>query len=227
MKPVGGGRWRAWLEAARADYLTTLEPNPYNGALDLGRAMAWLRERLPPDAIVTVDAGNHTGWPQRFLQFGRPRRLLGPTAGAMGYSVPAAVAASIVHPDRLVIGCVGDGGFMMSGLEVATAVQCGARPVILVFNNRMYGTIRMHQEREHPTRVVGTDLNSPDFAALSRALGCHGETVTRTDEFAPALERAIDSGKAAVVELQTDPELITTRMTLTALREAALARTKQ
>lgn len=226
LKPVGGARWRAWLEAARADYLATLEPNPYNGALDLGRVMVGLRDRLPRDAIVTVDAGNHTGWPQRFLGFGRPGRLLGPTAGAMGYSVPAAVAASIVHPNRLVIGCVGDGGFMMSGMEVATAVQCGAKPVILVFNNKMYGTIRMHQEREHPTRVVGTDLNSPDFAALGRALGCHGETVTRTDEFAPALERAIASGMAAVIELQADPEIITTRTTLTALREAARARTK-
>ena len=142
----------------------------------------------------------------------------------MGYSVPAAVAASLVHPDRLTIGAVGDGGFMMSGLEIATAVQHGAAPIVLVFNNATYGTIRMHQEREHPARVVGTDLKSPDFAALGRAMGAHGETVTRTAEFAPAFERAVAARKPAVIELKTDPELISTRTTLTAIREAALKR---
>ncbi|MBL8835690.1 MAG: thiamine pyrophosphate-binding protein [Alphaproteobacteria bacterium] len=226
IRRVEGSRWRGWTEAARADYLNSLEPTPYNGALDMGRAFGWLRDTLPRDAIVTVDAGNHTGWPQRYLRYGRPGREIGPTNGAMGYSVPAAVAASLVHKDRLVVGCVGDGGFMMSGQEVATAVQYGGKPIILVFNNNIYGTIRMHQEREHPTRVVGTDLVNPDFAALGRAMGCHGESVHRTDEFAPAFERAVKSGKAAVIELRTDPELITTRTTITAIREAALARAK-
>jgi len=226
LRRVDGARWRKWTEAAHADYLATLEPTPYNGALDMGRAFGWLRDSLPRDAIVTVDAGNHTGWPQRYLRYGRPGREIGPTNGAMGYSVPAAVAASLVHKDRLVVGCVGDGGFMMSGQEVATAVQYGGKPIILVFNNSIYGTIRMHQEREHPTRVVGTDLVNPDFAAIGRAMGCHGETVHKTDEFAPAFERAMRSGKAAVLELRTDPELITTRTTITAIREAALARAK-
>jgi acetolactate synthase-1/2/3 large subunit len=221
MAPVDGRKWAKWTEAARADYVATLEPQPYNGALDMGRAMVALRDRLPDDFIVTLDAGNHTGWPQRYLVEHRPARLVGPTSGAMGYSVPAAVAASLVHPNRLVIGFVGDGGFMMSGQEVATAVQYGAKPIIIVFNNRMYGTIRMHQEREHPERVVGTDLSVHDFAAMGRAMGTHGETVKRTDEFLPALERAIKSGKAAVIECQTDPELISTRMTITGLREAA------
>ena len=220
-RPVDGTKWKAWTEAARADYLATLEPTPYNGALDVGRALAQLRDWLPRDAIITLDAGNHTGWPQRYLSYGRPGRELGPTSGAMGYSVPAAVAAKLVHPDRLVLSFVGDGGFMMSGQEMATAVQYGANVITFVLNNRMYGTIRMHQEREHPGRVVGTDLVNPDFAALARAMGCHGETVTRTDEFQPALERAIAAGKPAVIELQTDPELVTTRTTLTALREAA------
>ncbi len=225
-RPVDGTRWRAWTEAARADYLESLQPAPYNGALDLGRAFASLRDTLPRDAIVTLDAGNHTGWPQRFLSFGRPGREIGPTSGAMGYSVPAAVAASLVHPDRLVIGCVGDGGFQMAGQELATAVQYGGKPIVMVFNNGTYGTIRMHQEREHPTRVVGTDLVNPDFVAMGRAMGCHGELVTRTDEFAPAFERAANSGRAALIELRTDPEVITTRTTITAIREAALARAK-
>ena len=227
LKPARPPGWSAWTESAHADYLASLEPSPYNGALDMGRAMAELRSKLPRDAIVTLDAGNHTGWPMRYLSFGRPGRLLGPTSGAMAYSMPAAVAASLVHRDRLVLGTVGDGGFMMSGQEFTTAVQHGGKPVILLFNNRSYGTIRMHQEREHPERVVGTDLVNPDFAALARAYGGHGETVTRTDEFIPAFERAVATGKAALIELKTDPELVTTRTTVTALREAAKARAKE
>ena len=220
LKPQAAPRWGAWTESARKDYVANLEPSPYNGALDMGRAMTALRAALPADAIVTLDAGNHTGWPMRYLSFGRPGRLIGPTSGAMAYSVPAAVAASLVHRDRVVIGCVGDGGFQMSGQEFATAVQHGGKPIILVFNNKTYGTIRMHQEREQPERVVGTDLVNPDFAAMARAMGGHGETVTRTDEFMPAFERARGSGKAAVIELRTDTDLLTTRMTITALHEA-------
>jgi len=220
LKPSASPRWGAWTETLRKEYLATLEPSPYNGALDMGRAMASLRDTLPRDAIVTLDAGNHTGWPMRYLSFGRPGRLVGPTSGAMAYSVPAAVAASLVHRDRVVIGCVGDGGFQMSGQEFATAVQHGGKPIILVFNNKTYGTIRMHQEREHPDRVVGTELVNPDFAAMARAMGGHGETVTRTDEFMPAFERVRASGKASLIELRTDTELLTTRMTITALHEA-------
>ncbi len=149
------------------------------------------------------------------------------TSGAMGYSVPAAVAAKLVHPDRLVLCFVGDGGFMMCGTEMTAAVQYGANVICLVTNNRMYGTIRMHQERDHPTRVVGTDLINPDFAELGRIFGCHGEVVTRTDELAPALDRAIKANKPAIIELRTDQNLVTTRMTITALREAALARAKE
>ncbi len=226
LSPASRPRWAEWTAAAHRDYLANAEPVSHNGPFDAGRAMVALRERLPADAIVTIDAGNFSGWPQRFLTHGRPGRQLGPTNGSMGYAVPAAVAASLIHPERLVIGCVGDGGFMMSGQEIATAVQHGGRPIVLVFNNRIYGTIRMHQEREHPGRVVGTDLVNPDFAALGRALGCHGETVRRTDEFLPALERAIAARKPAVIELQTDPEIISTRTTVAALREAARQRSK-
>jgi acetolactate synthase-1/2/3 large subunit len=218
LRPEAAPRWSAWTRAANADYVAGLEPSPYDGALDMGRALADLRARLPRDAIITLDAGNHTGWPMRYLSFGRPGRLLGPTSGAMGYSAPAAVAASLVHRDRLVVGFVGDGGFMMSGQEIATAVQHGARPILVVFNNASYGTIRMHQERNYPGRSIGTELVNPDFVALARAYGAHGELVTRTPEFLPAFERAVASGMAALIELRTDPQRITTRSTLASLR---------
>jgi acetolactate synthase I/II/III large subunit len=186
--------------------------------LDIAAAMIHLRERLSEDAIVTLDAGNHTGWPQRYLSYARPGRQIGPTNGAMGYSVPAAVAASLIHPDRTVIGCVGDGGFMMSGQEISTAVQHGGKPIILLFNNNMYGTIRMHQEREHPLRVIGTDLVNPDFVAMAQSMGVHAERVMRSEEFAPALDRALAAGRAALIELRTDPEQISTRATIADLR---------
>ena len=220
---VDGARWRAWTEAARRDYLATLEPPAYDGAIDSAKVMRILDDLLPADGIVTLDAGNHTGWPQRYLHYARPRRQVGPTSGAMGYSVPAAVAASLVHRDRVVVGFVGDGGFMMSGQEVATAVQYGGKPIIVVFNNRMYGTIRMHQEREHPERVVGTDLSDQDFQALGAALGCHAERVARTEDFADAFARALASKTGAVLDLDISPEALTPRQTLSQMRQAALA----
>ncbi len=226
MTPLDGKRWAAWTEAARSDFLASLDAPAYAGQLDAAQVMHALDALLPKDAIITLDAGNHTGWPQRFLHYGRPRREVGPTSGAMGYSVPAAVAASLVHRDRVTVGFVGDGGFMMSGQEVATAVQYGAKPIVIVFNNRMYGTIRMHQERDHPERVVGTDLSDQDFTALGKALGCHAERVTRTADFAPAFERALRSGRASVIELITDPEIVSTRLTITGLREKAKAAAK-
>jgi len=185
--------------------------------------MIWLRERLPDDAIVTSDAGNFSGWPNRFLQYRRPGRQLGPTSGAMGYGVPAAVAAKLAYPGRIVVGFCGDGGFMMTGQELATAVGEGIGPIILLFNNAMYGTIRMHQERRFPGRVVGTALKNPDFAALIRAYGGFGAVVARTEEFAPAFEEAVASGRPAVIELRMDPEMITTRATLSAMRRQAEA----
>jgi acetolactate synthase-1/2/3 large subunit len=224
MQPLDGAKWRVWREGARKDYLASTEPPPTEWPLDVGRAFKELRAKLPKDFIVTIDAGNFSGWPHRFLTYARPARQLGPTSGAMGYAVPAAVAASLVHKERMVIACIGDGGFMMTALELATAVQHGGRPIVLVFNNNMYGTIRMHQEREHPDRLSATDLVNPDFASLARALGAHGETVRRTEEFASAFERAVKSGKPAVIELKTDPQQISTRTTIAALREAAKKR---
>ncbi len=225
MESLAEVRWREWLVAARGDYEAGLEPTKLADApvLDLGEIMRWLRRRLPADAIVTSDAGNFSGWPNRFLQYRRPGRQLGPTSGAMGYGVPAAVGAAIVHPGRIVVGFCGDGGFMMTGQELATALAEGAAPIILVFNNAMYGTIRMHQERRFPGRVVGTALQNPDFAALAKAYGCFGASVVRTEEFAPAFEEAVAARRAAVIELRMDPEMITTRTTLSALRRQAEA----
>jgi acetolactate synthase I/II/III large subunit len=220
LAPVRSERWEGWAAAARSDYLADSEPLATASALDLGQVMASLRRVLPADAIVTVDAGNFSGWPQRFLRFGGGRRLLGATNGAMGYGVPAAVAAKLRHPERMVIACVGDGGFGMTGQELATAIQHGAAPIVLLFNNGMYGTIRMHQERSYPDRVIGTTLSNPDFASLAAAYGAQDERVERTEEFSAAFERATKAGRAAVIELRADPETISTRTTLSRLRGA-------
>jgi acetolactate synthase-1/2/3 large subunit len=186
--------------------------------------MGWLRRRLPDDAIVTSDAGNFSGWPNRFLQYRRPGRQVGPTSGAMGYGVPAAVAAKLVHPERLVLGCCGDGGFLMTGHELATARAAGRGPIILLFNNAMYGTIRMHQERRFPGRVIGTALANPDFPALARAYGAFAATISRTEDFAPAFEEAAAYRGASLIELEMDPDEITTRTTLSEIRRQAEAR---
>jgi acetolactate synthase-1/2/3 large subunit len=224
LQPVSAGRRSAWRAAVRAEYEAGLLPSPAaGGALDLGRVMGWLSERLPDDAIVTSDAGNFSGWPNRFLQYHRPGRQLGPTSGAMGYGVPAAVAAKLVHPGRLVIGFCGDGGFLMTGQELATSLAEGVGPIILLFNNAMYGTIRMHQERRFPGRVVGTALKNPDFVALARAYGAFAARVARTEDFAAAFEEAAAGNRAAIIELAVDPEVITTRTTLSAIRRQAEA----
>jgi acetolactate synthase I/II/III large subunit len=224
LDPVAAPRWSRWRAAARSEYEAGLIPRADGGPLDLGKIMGWLRDRLPDDAIVTSDAGNFSGWPNRFLQYRRPGRQLGPTSGAMGYGVPAAVAAKLVHPDRLVVGFCGDGGFMMTGQELATSMLEGVGPIILVFNNAMYGTIRMHQEHRFPGRVVGTALSNPDFLALARAYGVFGASVARTEEFAPAFKEAAAGNRAAIIELKMDPEMITTRTTLSEIRRQAEAR---
>jgi acetolactate synthase-1/2/3 large subunit len=214
--------WRAWTEMLRDEYLKTLQPVPMAGALNLSQVIAWLRERLPAGSIIANGAGNFSGWVQRFYQYTGFRTQLGPTNGAMGYGVPAAIAAKLVHPERMVLCFSGDGDFLMTGQELATAVQYGAAALFFVVNNSMYGTIRMHQEREFPARVYATALHNPDFAALARAYGAHGELVQRTEDFAPAFERAAASGRPSLIELRIDPEAITTRTTLSAIREQAL-----
>lgn len=221
MAPVPGDvkdRWVDWAHAAHTDFLSWASPPGDEGKLDVGHCMKTLDDLLPDDAVITVDAGNFSGWPQRFLTFGGGRRLLGPTSGAMGYSVPAGVAASLTAPTRTVVSCVGDGGFGMTGNELATAAQYGAKPIIIVFNNGQYGTIRMHQEKRHPDRVIATALQNPDFAALARAHGGHGEVVKKTEDFQPAFDRARTSGTFAVIDLRTNPDRITTRATLDAIK---------
>src|SRR5829696_8482881 len=188
--------------------------------VDLGECIAHLRERVS-HAIVANCAGNFTVWVHRFWRWHSFPTQLAPTSGAMGYGVPAAVAAKVVAPDRTVVCFAGDGDFLMSGQELATAVQYDLPIVVLVVNNGMYGTIRMHQERLFPGRVVGTDLVNPDFAAYARAFGAHGETVAETLDFAPALERALEAGRPAVLELRIDREAINPRTTLSALRAAS------
>ena len=214
--------WQNQTRAAHADFLEWNRPISMPGALHYGEVIAWLSQNLPEDAIVTNGAGNFASWLHRHFQYKGWRTQLAPTSGSMGYSVPAAVAAKIAAPGRTVVAIAGDGEFLMNGQEFATAMQYRAPIIVLVVNNGMYGTIRMHQEREYPGRVSGTELANPDFAAYARAFGGHGETVERTAEFAPAFQRAVASGKPAILELRIDPEAITPSATLSGLRAAAL-----
>jgi acetolactate synthase I/II/III large subunit len=210
--------WSRWTQELRSLREAQRAVPNYQGNLNLGTAMRELEGLLTHDAIVTTDAGNFAGWATRFLNFAEGQRYIGPTNGAMGYSVPAAVGAKIAFPDRMVVSMVGDGGFMMTGQEIATAFHHGVAPIVLVFNNQMYGTIRMHQEKAYPWRVSGTALTNPDFCRYIEAFGGHGEVVTATGEFSAAFRRAVESGKPALIELRTNPEQITTRATISDLR---------
>ena len=225
LKPPAPVRWKAWAAAARADYEAFVRPVAVEGAVNPSEIFAWLNERLPADAIYTNGAGNYAGWLHRFHLHRRFNTQLAPTSGAMGYGVPAAIAAKAVHPERVVVACAGDGCFLMNGQELATAAQYGLNIVVLVFNNGMYGTIRMHQERDYPARVVGTDLQNPDFAAYAKAFGFWSATVRATGEFAGAFDAALASGKPALIEVITEPEAITPTATLSGIRKAALNRT--
>jgi acetolactate synthase-1/2/3 large subunit len=214
-------RWGDWTESARADYEENLRHEPMEGPVDLGEIMAWLRGRLPGDAIQTCGAGNFTVWAHRFAEFTQYPTQVCPRSGSMGYGVAAAVAAKLVHPDRIVLCFTGDGDFVMSSPELATAVQHELPIIVLLVDNGMYATIRMHQERAFPGRVIGTDLRNPDFAALAQAYGAYGERVERTEDFDAAFERALASRKPALLELPVDPERISPRVTLSELRGRA------
>jgi acetolactate synthase-1/2/3 large subunit len=216
----------AWGTAriqARAEYEAWQKPPRVKGDLQIGEIMSWLEERLPCNAILANGAGNFSIWGHRFHRYRAFATQLAPVSGSMGYGVPAAIAAKLRHPDRLVLCLAGDGDFLMSGQELATAAQYGAAIIVVILNNGMYGTIRMHQERQYPGRIFATELQNPDFAALARAYRGHGETVTQTKDFGAAFERAVASGKPAVLDLSIDPDVITPRQTLTEIREAALA----
>lgn len=198
--------WQGSAAQAHADYLDWTEtPRHLPGEFQYGQALAWLRERLPRDAMVCNGAGNYAGWLHRHHRFHTFGTQLAPTSGSMGYGVPAAVLAKLQFPQRTVLAFAGDGCFLMNGQEFATAVQYNAAIIVIVLDNSQYGTIRMHQERDYPGRVVGTQLRNPDFAAMAIAFGGHGERVERTEDFAPAFERAIASGKPAILHCKLDP----------------------
>ncbi len=218
----GAARWAERTERAHADWQAGLATPAQPGALDMGEVVRVLQARLPEDAILTNGAGNFSTWTNKHFAFGGNQRLLAPQAGAMGYGVPAAIAARIACPGRVVLAVAGDGDFQMTCQELGAALQADAFPIILVVNNASYGTIRMHQERHYPGRVSFTDIVNPDFVALAQAYGTAAERVTRTADFAAALDRALASPRGAVLELVVDTESLTPRQTLSAIRASAL-----
>ncbi|MGB0552688.1 MAG: thiamine pyrophosphate-binding protein [Alphaproteobacteria bacterium] len=218
MKAVACGKWVEWMHQANRDYVDNLAPSLPMEGVDMHEVMNFLNDRLPEDAIITTDAGNFSGWAQRFYRYRKFRTQLGPTSGAMGYSIPAAISARLTRPDRPVVCFVGDGGAMMSGQEIATAVQYGSDPIILILNNNAYGTIRMHQERDYPNRTLTTDLVNPDFAKWAQSFGAFGAVVERTEDFTPVFEAAMNAGRISVIEIRVDLETITTRTTMSKLR---------
>ncbi len=221
VEPLAGSARNGVMEAAHAAWRSTLEPRALPGAVEATGVMGALRARLGPDAILTSGAGNFTVWAHRFYVFRRYNTQLAPLSGAMGYGLPAAIAAKLVHPDRDVVCLAGDGDFLMTAQELATARQAGAPVVVVVLDNGMYGTIRMHQERRFPGRVSGTDLENPDFVGLARAFGAYGERVERTVDVPAALDSALAAGTAAVLHVPLDPEALTPRQTLSEIRAEA------
>ena len=215
---VAHDEWRAATLAARAEYLAWQVPRPVPGDVDMWRIAQWLDANLPADAIITNGAGNYATWMHRLFRYRGFRTQLAPYSGAMGYGVPAAVAAKAAHGNRVVVSWNGDGCFMMNGQELATAVQYGLAVIFVVIDNGMYGTIRMHQEKTYPARISGTELRNPDFAALARAYGAVGESVLHTADFAPAFERALAAAGPTLIHVKIDPQALTMSTTLDGLR---------
>lgn len=225
IKPKKPVAWGEATRAAREDFLAWTNQAPVTpGAVQMGEIVQFLRRRLPEDFIATNGAGNYAIWHQRFLRFRQFGSQIAPTSGSMGFGVPAAIGAKRVAPHRTVVAFAGDGCFMMNGQEFATAVQYDLPIIVVVVDNGMYGTIRAHQERDYPGRISGTQLRNPDFAAYAHAFGGHGETVLKTADFEPAFERAVASGKPAILHVKIDPDAISPSTTLTAIREKALAK---
>ncbi|QIM48719.1 thiamine pyrophosphate-binding protein [Pusillimonas sp. DMV24BSW_D] len=212
------GAWTEWAGKARQDYESHIFPGSISSGVDLAQAIIALREVLPDDAIVCNGAGNYTAWLHRYFKYRGYRTQLAPVNGAMGYGVPAAVAAKVVHPERVVVAVAGDGCFMMSAQELATARLYNLNPIFIVVNNGIFGTIRMHQERDYPGRVIGTTLANPDFVTLAESYGAYAERVETNEAFRPALERALKQSVASVIELVTDPNMISPSTTIQTLR---------
>jgi len=224
MQPPKEIAWRGESDTAHADYLAWGEKaTPVPGAVNLGEIMVWLRENLPADAIVTQGAGNFSGWVHRFYRVRKFGGLVGATSGSMGYGLPAALAMQTLYRDRTVVCVAGDGDFLMTGQDFATAVQYELPVIVLVADNGIYGTIRMHQERDYPGRVIATNLRNPDFAAYALAFGGYGALVEKSADFPAAFAAARASGKPSILHLKIDPEAITPTATLTGIREKSLA----
>ncbi|HSN20931.1 MAG TPA: thiamine pyrophosphate-binding protein [Usitatibacter sp.] len=223
LTPVESPAWKGSVAEARADYVAWSGRREIPGRVQMWDVVDWLNQHMPEDTIYCNGAGNFATWLHRFHRYTGFRTQVAPTSGAMGYGVPAAIAAKLVHPERKVVCFSGDGDFLMSGQELATAVQHEAPVVILVINNGMYGTIRMHQERHYPGRVVGTELHNPHFAAYARSFGAVGEIVEDTAQFGPAMERSLAANKPAVIDIRIDPQAITPNTTLDKIRAAAVA----
>lgn len=207
-----------WLRQANQDYIDNLKPTLEMSSVNMHAVMDVLNEKLTADAIITTDAGNFSGWAQRFYRYRKFRSQLGPTSGAMGYAIPAAISARLTAPNRPVVAFVGDGGAMMSGQEIATAMQYGSDPTILVINNNCYGTIRMHQERDYPNRTLATELKNPDFAKWAESFGAYGAIVEKTEDFEAVFEQAMKADRISIIEIRVDLETITTRTTMSNLR---------
>ena len=210
-----------WIAVARDGFIASQIPKPQPSPVDMGKVTAIVQELLPRDAIVTNGAGNFAIWPNKFIQFSADQRLLAPQSGAMGYGLPAAIAAKLEYPNRCVVCFAGDGDFQMNCQELGTALQSDARPIVLIVNNGTYGTIRMHQEKYYPVRVSGTDIINPDFSALAEAYGCYAERIETTAEFAAAFVRALASPTGAVLDLNVAAEAITPGLTIEGLRASS------
>ena len=195
------GRWQAWRKQLRENYLEDIKPPKSKNFNNLSKIFELVEKKLPENSIVTLDAGNNAAWPQRFLSYGRSRRQIATTCGAMGYAIPAAVSSALLSPKKTVLCCVGDGGFMMSSQEISTAVHYGAKIIILLINNSSYGTIRMHQERDYPGRKIATDLKNPDFVKLCKAMGAVAYRINRMEEFSLIFSKALRSKKVNVIEI--------------------------
>ncbi len=224
MADLDATAWQDLTAAARADYEESLRRRPAPGPVDFGEVVAYLDRRLPPEAILTNGAGNFSLWPQRYFRFKRYGTQLGSQSGAMGYAIPSAVGAKLQNPEAPVVAFCGDGDFLMTAQELATSTQYGAPIIVLVINNGMLATIRMHQERTYPDRPSASDLVNPDFAAYARAFGGFGAIVERTEDFPAAFEQALAAGVPAVLELRVDPEAMLPHATLSEIRQGAQER---
>jgi acetolactate synthase-1/2/3 large subunit len=224
LSPVDGAKWAEWARAAHDDYVAREQAKPSPGTLNMVEVMASVRELLPHDAIITTGAGNYAAWSHRFYRYTRPGTQIAPVSGSMGYGLPAAIAQQLLYPERVVVAFAGDGCFQMSGHELGTAMQYELPLILILINNGIHGSIRVHQEKNFPGRVIATSIVNPDFVAYAKAFGAQAERIETADEFGPALQRALAARKTTVLVLELDPDAITPDATLTMIRARAAAK---